>query len=52
MKILFLSNRNGEWEFFVMDVDGSSIQQVLKNVTDQINIQFDYQNERIMSWAK
>lgn len=50
-QILFLSNRNGKWEFFTMNADGSNVQQVLKNITDRVNIQYDYQAARVMSWA-
>jgi hypothetical protein len=51
-KILFLSDRNGKWEFFTMNPDGSGAQQVLKNITDQIAIRYSYQGERLMSWTK
>lgn len=51
-KILFLSNRNNRWEFFVMNADGSQPQQVLKNVTDAIEIRYDFQAGRMMSWSK
>jgi TolB protein len=51
-QILFLSDRNGKWEFFVMNADGSNIRQVLKNVTDTIPLRFDYYNERMMDWIQ
>ncbi|MBI4671123.1 MAG: PD40 domain-containing protein [Chloroflexi bacterium] len=51
-QILFLSNRNGRWEFFTMSPDGSNVQQVLKNITDQIEMRYDYQAGRMMSWTK
>jgi WD40-like Beta Propeller Repeat len=58
-QILFLSDRNGKVEFFLMNVgdplqgaDGSNQQQVLKNVTDQITLQYGFQSERMMSWTK
>ncbi len=57
-QILFLSNRNGitsdssKWEFFTMNADGSNAQQVLKNISDQIEIRYDYQAGRMTSWAK
>jgi len=51
-QILFLSDRNGKWEFFVMNADGSNVQQVLKNVTDEIPLSYSYQGERLMSWSK
>jgi hypothetical protein len=51
-QILFLSDRNGKWEFFVTDPNGSNIRQVLKTVTDVISLRFDYENERMMDWTK
>jgi TolB protein len=51
-QILFLSDRNGKWEFFVMNADGSNIRQVLKNVTDQVMLGFSYQNERMADWTR
>ena len=51
-QILFLSDRNGKWEFFFTDADGSNVRQVLKNVTDQVNVKFSFENERIMDWNK
>jgi Tol biopolymer transport system component len=51
-QILFLSDRNGKWEFFVMNADGSNTRQVLKNVTDSIQLRFDFESERMMDWTK
>lgn len=51
-KIMFLSNRNGKWEFFTMNADGTNVQQVLKNVTDQVEIRYDFQGGRMMSWTE
>ena len=51
-KILFLSDRNGKWEYFTMNPDGSNVQQVLKNITDQIPVRYDFQSGRMVSWAK
>ncbi|MBI5301613.1 MAG: PD40 domain-containing protein [Chloroflexi bacterium] len=51
-QVLFLSNRNGKWEFFVSDADGSNMRQVLKNVTDTLSLRFDFENERVMDWSK
>lgn len=51
-QILILSNRNGRWEFFLMNADGSHPVQVLKNVTDAVNIRYDFQSARMMSWSK
>ena len=50
-QILFLSDRNGKWEFFVSDPSGANIRQVLKNVTDLVTVKFTYENERMMDWT-
>ncbi|MBI3913937.1 MAG: PD40 domain-containing protein [Chloroflexi bacterium] len=51
-EIMFLADRNGKWEFFVVNPDGSNLRQVLKNVTDLITIRYDFSNERMLDWAK
>lgn len=51
-EVLFLSNRNGAWEFFAVNADGSNERQVLKNITDVIAIQYNYSAERTASWTK
>ncbi len=56
-QIMFLSNRNrttsgsSKWEIFVMNADGGDMHQVLKNVTDTIDIQYDFQAGRMLSWT-
>ena len=50
-QILFLSDRNnGKWEFYVINVDGTGLKQVLKNVTDSIPITYNFNNERVIDW--
>lgn len=51
-QILFLSDRNGRWEFFVTDPSGANIRQVLKSLTDRISLRFDFENERMVDWIK
>jgi Tol biopolymer transport system component len=51
-QIMFLSDRNGKWEFFVADPNGQNIRQVLKNVTDSVTIKFNFENERQMDWVQ
>ncbi len=50
-QILFLSDRNGKWEFFVVNADGTGLTQVLKNVTDLIPLQYGYSYERMIGWT-
>jgi hypothetical protein len=51
-QILFLSDRNGKWEFFVANSDGTGLTQVLKTVTDNLPITFNFSNERVIDWLK
>lgn len=52
-QIMFLSDRNdGKWEIFVMNADGTNVQQVLKNVTDEIPLNYTFQGERMLSWTE
>ncbi len=51
-QILFLSDRNGKWEFFAMNPDGTNLRQVLKSVTEQVTLRYDFQNERVVDWAR
>ncbi len=51
-QIMFLSDRSGKWEFFVINADGTGLQQVLKNISDQISLNYDFQGERMLSWTR
>jgi Tol biopolymer transport system component len=51
-QVLFLSDRNGKWEFFVANPDGSGLKQVLKTVTDSVPIHYNFMNERVIDWIK
>lgn len=45
--ILFLSNRSGEWAFWVMNADGSDQRQLPMDVP----IEYYYQGEQVASWG-
>ncbi len=51
-QILFLSDRNGKVEFCLMNADGTGQVQVLKNISDQIRLGYEFESERMMSWTK
>jgi hypothetical protein len=51
-EILFLSDRSGRWEFFAIRFDGADERQVLKNITDALDLRYNYSAERVASWAK
>ena len=50
-QIVFLSDRSGDWQFFVMKADGSEQRQILKSVTDALQIRYAGVNERVISWG-
>ncbi len=50
-QIVFLSDRDGKWESYVMNADGSDQRQILGNVTDQLDIQYNGSYERVISWG-
>ena len=45
-QILFLSNRSGDWAFWIMNADGSGQRQLSIDVP----IAYDYQMEQVASW--
>jgi TolB protein len=49
--IVFLSDRGGRWEFYVMNADGSNQRKILEEVTQQFEIQYHGENERVISWG-
>jgi dipeptidyl aminopeptidase/acylaminoacyl peptidase len=51
-QIVFLSDRGGKWEFYVMNGDGSDQRQILGDVTDGLDIQYNGANERVISWTR
>ena len=51
-QIVFLSDRSGEWEFYVMNADGSEQRQILRNVTQILEIWYTGGNERVVSWGR
>lgn len=46
--ILFLSNRSGEWAFWVMNADGSN----LRRLAIDVPIEYRYQAEQVASWGR
>ena len=46
--IVFLSNRTGQWKFWVMNPDGSDQRQLPIDVP----IEYNYQAEQVVSWGK
>lgn len=46
--IVFLSNRSGRWQLWVMDADGANQRSLPLDVA----IEYDYQGEQVVSWGK
>jgi Tol biopolymer transport system component len=40
-QILFLSDRDGKWEFYVVNLDGTGLARVLQNVTRIVPITYN-----------
>ena len=52
-KIAFVSDRGGEWEFWVMNFDGSSPRLLLPpDIAAQIPVEYNGVDERLISWGK
>jgi Tol biopolymer transport system component len=49
---VFLSDRGGKWEFYVMNADGSDQRKILEGITDRFDIQYNGFNERVVSWGR
>jgi uncharacterized protein YgiM (DUF1202 family) len=50
-RVAFLTDRNGRWEVWVMNADGSSAQPLFSDeINDQLDITYDFVDERVMSW--
>jgi Tol biopolymer transport system component len=49
-QIVFLSDRGGKWEFYVMNADGSDQRKILEGITDRFDIQYNSVSERVISW--
>ncbi len=50
-QIAFLTDRSGRWEIWVMNADGSDQHPMFPAaVNDQINITYDFVDERALSW--
>ena len=49
--IAFLTDREGRWEIWVMNADGSDQRPLFSDeVNDQININYEFVDERVFSW--
>jgi uncharacterized protein YgiM (DUF1202 family) len=50
-QIAFLTDRTGRWEIWVMGADGSDQHPMFSGtVNDQLNIIYDFVDERVLSW--
>jgi dipeptidyl aminopeptidase/acylaminoacyl peptidase len=50
-QIAFLTDRNGPWEVWVMNLDGSNQRPMFPDeVNDKLEITYDFVDERVLSW--
>lgn len=49
--ILFLSDRQGRWQFWLMNSDGSNQRPWTRGPLAQIDLEFNYANERMADWS-
>jgi TolB protein len=50
-QIVFLTDRTGRWEIWVMNADGSNPHPMFSDtVNDQLPIQYNFVDERVLSW--
>jgi hypothetical protein len=51
-RIAFLTDRNGRWEIWVMDADGSNPRPMFDEALNaQLHFAYDFVDERMLSWA-
>ncbi len=50
-RLAFLTDRNGQWEVWVMNADGSEQQPLFtEEINSQLNLVYDFNDERTLSW--
>lgn len=50
-QILFMTNRTGKWEIWIMEADGSNQRPMFTNgAIDHLTLQYDGVDERMLSW--
>jgi dipeptidyl aminopeptidase/acylaminoacyl peptidase len=51
-RIAFLTNRNGRWEIWVMDADGSNPRPMFDGALNaRLHFAYDFVDERMLSWG-
>ena len=50
--VVFLSNREGPWQLWVMNADGSNQRPLAAEALAGITFQVDFNDERMMSWGR
>lgn len=48
---MFLSDRNGGWEPFVMGANGSDQRELFPAILDGIRFRYEFAAEGVVSWA-
>lgn len=50
--ILFVSDRDGTWGFYLMNADGSNQRPILQDVTARVPITYDFAGEQVVDWTE
>ena len=50
-QIAFLTDRNGRWEIWVMNADGSNPRPMFSDeINNQLDIAYNFVDERVLDW--
>ncbi len=51
-QIVFLSDRDGSWQIYAMDADGSNQHRLFESALGDLQLVYDFASERSISWGR